>query len=45
MPLFQEIDLSTYTGGQIVAIAPGSVAAKAGLQAGDELLAINGSPV
>ncbi|MBK8901112.1 MAG: DUF512 domain-containing protein [Anaerolineaceae bacterium] len=45
MPLFQEIDLSTYTGGQIVAIEPGSVAAKAGLQAGDELLAINGSPV
>lgn len=45
MPLFQEIDLSTYTGGQIVGIAPGSVAAKAGLQAGDELLAINGSPV
>jgi len=45
MPLFQEIDLSTYTGGQIVAIEPGSVAAKAGLQAGDELLAINGRPV
>ncbi|MCB9008841.1 MAG: DUF512 domain-containing protein [Ardenticatenaceae bacterium] len=45
MPLFQEIDLTTYTGGQIVAIEPGSVAAKAGLQAGDELLAINDSPV
>jgi putative radical SAM enzyme (TIGR03279 family) len=45
MPLFQEIDLSTYTGGQIVAIEPGSAAAKAGLQAGDELLAINGRPV
>lgn len=45
MPLFQEIDLTTYTGGQIVAIEPGSVAAKAGLQPGDELLAINDSPV
>ncbi len=45
MPLFQEIDLSTYTGGQIVAIEPGSVAAKVGLLPGDELLAINGSPV
>jgi putative radical SAM enzyme (TIGR03279 family) len=45
MPLFQEIDLTTYTGGQIVAIEPGSVAAKIGLRAGDELLAINGSPV
>lgn len=45
MPLFQEIDLSTYTGGQIVAIEPGSVAAKIGLRAGDELLAINDSPV
>ena len=45
MPLFQEIDLTTYTGGQIVAIEPGSVAAKAGLRAGDELLAINGNPV
>ncbi|MFZ1399540.1 MAG: PDZ domain-containing protein, partial [Candidatus Promineifilaceae bacterium] len=45
MPLFQEIDLTTYTGGQIVAIEPGSAAAKAGLQTGDELLAINDSPV
>ena len=45
MPLFQEIDLTTYTGGQIVAIEPGSVAATIGLQAGDELLAINDNPV
>ena len=45
MPLFQEIDLNTFTGGQIVAIEPGSVAAKIGLLAGDELLAINGRPV
>lgn len=45
MPLFQEIDLSTYTGGQIVTIEPGSVADEIGLLAGDELLAINGNPV
>jgi putative radical SAM enzyme (TIGR03279 family) len=45
MPLFQEIDLTTYTGGQIVAIEPGSVAAKVGLRAGDELLAVNDNPV
>ena len=45
MPLFQEIDLTTYTGGQIVAIEPGSVAAEIGLQPEDELLAINNSPV
>ena len=45
MPLFQEIDLTTYTGGQIVAIEPDSVAAGIGLLPGDELLAINGNPV
>ena len=45
MPLFQEIDLSTYAGGQIVAIEPGSVADDVGLQPGDELLAINDNPV
>ncbi|WP_420643061.1 DUF512 domain-containing protein [Candidatus Leptofilum sp.] len=45
MPLFQEIDLSTYAGGQVVAVEPGSVAADIGLQAGDELLAINDNPV
>lgn len=41
MTLFQEIDLTTFAGGQIVAIEPGSVAAGIGLQPGDELLAIN----
>lgn len=45
MPLFQEIDLTTFTGGQIVAIEPGSVAAKVGLLPGDALLAINDTPV
>ena len=45
MPLFQEIDLTTYTGGQIVAIQPDSVAMAVGLQPGDELLAINDNPV
>lgn len=45
MPLFQEIDLTTYTGGQIVAVQPDSVATAVGLQPGDELLAINDNPV
>ncbi|MCP4417416.1 MAG: DUF512 domain-containing protein [Chloroflexi bacterium] len=45
MPLFQELDFTTYSGGQIVAIEPGSVAAESGLQPGDELLAVNDSPV
>ncbi len=45
MPLFAEIDLTTAVGGQITAVAPGSVAAEIGLQVGDELLAINDSRV
>lgn len=45
MTLFQEIDLQTYTGGQITAVQPRSVAADIGLEVGDELLAINDSPV
>ncbi len=45
MALFQEIDLTTFAGGQITGIEPGSVADKIGLQAGDELLAINDQTV
>lgn len=45
MPLFQEIDLTSYSGGQITAVVPGSVAAKMNLRPGDELLALNDSPV
>jgi len=45
MALFQEVDLTAFAGGRIVAIAPRSVAAKIGLRAGDELLAINDHPV
>lgn len=41
MTLYQEIDLTTFTGGQIIAVEPGSVAADIGLQIGDELLTIN----
>lgn len=45
MTLFQEIDLTAHSGGQITGIEPHSVAAEIGLQTGDELLAINGNPV
>ena len=45
MALFQEIDLDTFAGGQITQIMPDSVADEIGLQAGDELLAINGQTV
>ncbi|MEM7112312.1 MAG: DUF512 domain-containing protein [Chloroflexota bacterium] len=41
MTLYQEIDLATFVGGQIIAIEPDSVADDVGLQIGDELLAIN----
>ncbi|MBK8987833.1 MAG: DUF512 domain-containing protein [Chloroflexi bacterium] len=41
MPLFQELDPTTFAGGRITGIEPRSVAAKIGLQIGDELLAIN----
>jgi putative radical SAM enzyme (TIGR03279 family) len=45
MPLFQEIDPTTFAGGRVVAIEPGSVAAAIGLRPGDELLAINDEAV
>lgn len=41
MAIFNEVDISTFAGGQIKAIEPDSVADEIGLQAGDELLAIN----
>ncbi len=45
MALFQEIDPETFSGGRIVGIIPGSVAADLDLRPGDELLAINGQAV
>ena len=45
MPPFQEIDPTTFAGGRVVAIEPGSVAAAIGLRPGDELLAINDEAV
>ncbi|MFO7662362.1 MAG: PDZ domain-containing protein, partial [Chloroflexota bacterium] len=45
MALFQEIDLSTFAGGQIAVIEPDSLAGRIGLQRGDELLAINDQTV
>jgi putative radical SAM enzyme (TIGR03279 family) len=45
MALFQEVDLSTFAGGQIVGIEPGSLAEALELRPGDELLAINDETV
>ena len=45
MPIFQEVDLTTFSGGRITGIEPGSVAAEIGLLPGDELLAINDNQV
>lgn len=45
MALFQEIDLSTFSGGHVTGIEPGSVAARMGLRPGDELLAVNDQAV
>lgn len=45
MPLYQEIDISMLSGGQIVAIKKGSVADDLRLKPGDELLAVNDQKV
>lgn len=45
MALFQEVDLSTFAGGQVTGVEPGSVAATLGLRPGDELLAVNDQTV
>ncbi len=45
MTLFQELDLTTFSGGKISGIEPGSVAGEIGLQPGDELLGINDQAV
>lgn len=45
MTIFQEIDLTTFAGGQITAVEPDSLGSAIGLQPGDELLAINDQPV
>jgi len=45
MALFNEIDPHTFSGGKIIGIEPGSVAAEIGLRPGDELLAINDQAV
>jgi putative radical SAM enzyme (TIGR03279 family) len=45
MTLFQELDLTTFSAGQITGVASGSVAADIGLRPGDELLAINDQAV
>jgi putative radical SAM enzyme (TIGR03279 family) len=45
MPLFLELDPTTFAGGRITGIEPGSVAEDIGLQPGDDLLAINDNRV
>ncbi len=45
MSLFLELDPTTFTGGKITAVVPGSVADEIGLQAGDELLTVNDNQV
>ncbi|GAB4147509.1 MAG: DUF512 domain-containing protein [Candidatus Promineifilaceae bacterium] len=45
MTLYSEVDWTTRLGGTIVKVAPHSLGAHIGLQAGDELLAINDHPV
>ncbi|MCP4357505.1 MAG: DUF512 domain-containing protein [Chloroflexi bacterium] len=45
MTLFQELDPTTFMGGHITGIEPGSVAADIGLRVSDELLTVNGRQV
>ncbi|MCB0019784.1 MAG: PDZ domain-containing protein, partial [Anaerolineales bacterium] len=45
MTFFQEIEWQTQQGGVIDGVLPKSAAARAGVQPGDILLAINGEPV
>jgi putative radical SAM enzyme (TIGR03279 family) len=45
MTLFNEFDYTTHQGGRIAAVQPKSAARRAGVKAGDELLAINGRQV
>lgn len=45
MTFFNEFDYTHHHGGRIAAVQPRSAARRAGLQAGDELLAINGHQV
>jgi putative radical SAM enzyme (TIGR03279 family) len=45
LALFQEINLDTFAGGQIKAVADNSLAHEIGIKPGDALLAINSQPV
>lgn len=45
MAIFNEVDISTFSGGRIEALQPDGLGAAIGLRPGDELLAINDQPV
>ena len=45
MALFQEVNLETFSGGNISAVEAGSLAGEIGLRPGDSLLSINGQTV
>lgn len=45
MAIFQEVDISTFSGGRIVGVEKNSLAAEIGILPGDELLAINDQKV
>lgn len=45
MAIFQELDLTTFAGGRVVAVEPDSLADAIGILPGDELLAINDQTV